>query len=188
MENSVSTAEVKAVGGWSSFGVVTEADYEVFTKAMHNIIGVDYTPLEVSTQVVNGVNYRFYCDSKIPMPGATSQKAMVHIYQPIDGKPVVTRITMEDQDLSEDAIAGGWSSWHALDKESMAVFTEATEGLLGVTYTPLEVSTQVVAGMNYRYRCNAEVISKEHDNYRVIMEIFKPLTGDAIITHMERIK
>lgn len=175
------------VGGWTSFRDLTTEDEQVFQKAMEKIIGVDYTPLKVSTQVVNGTNYRFACESRVVSTTGRKQMAMVQIYQPLSGEPKVTRITIEDPDVQDETTLGGWSSWKKPDKEGMEVFEEATKGLLGVTYTPKEMSTQVVAGMNYRYKCSAEVMSQDHTTYNVLMEIYKPLTGDAVITHIERI-
>lgn len=59
---------------------------------MHGFVGVVYTPLEVSTQVVNGVNYRYKCSASMP-PSEVIWQAIVEIYQPIDGKPHVVGIT-----------------------------------------------------------------------------------------------
>lgn len=182
------TVTKEMVGGWTSFRDLTDTDRQVFDKAMEKIIGVDYIPLKVSSQVVNGTNYRFACESRVISPEGRKQMAMVQIYQPINGIPTVIRITIEDLEVQDETVLGGWSAWKPLDSESREVFDEATKGLLGVKYSPKEVSTQVVAGMNYRYKCSAAVMSKEHDTYNVLMEIFKPLTGDAIITGIERIQ
>ncbi|MFY7815585.1 MAG: hypothetical protein ACOVRK_10425 [Chryseobacterium taeanense] len=87
------TAEKPAlVGGWTAFHPLTPEDMKVFEEAMHGFVGVLYTPLEVSTQVVNGVNYRYKCNASMP-PSEVVWQALVDIYQPIDGKPYVTAIT-----------------------------------------------------------------------------------------------
>ena len=80
------------LGGWSSFGPVTSEDKKVFNEATSGLIGVDYTPEKVSTQVVNGTNYRFQCSATIPN-GTAIWLAMVEIYAPINGKPIITQIT-----------------------------------------------------------------------------------------------
>lgn len=80
------------VGGWTRFHAVTPEDQKVFDEAMQGFVGVVYTPLEVSTQVVNGTNYRFKCNASVP-PADVVWQAIVEIYQPIKGKPHVTAIT-----------------------------------------------------------------------------------------------
>lgn len=55
-------------------------------------VGVDYVPLAVATQVVSGINYRFFCNAKGVYPGSTNDAAMVQIYQPLDGEVHITSI------------------------------------------------------------------------------------------------
>ncbi|WP_449388458.1 hypothetical protein [Chryseobacterium lineare] len=89
----MSTEQEQAlVGGWTAFHPLTPEDKKVFEEAMHGFVGVVYTPLEVSTQVVNGVNYRYKCNASMP-PSEVIWQAIVEIYQPIDGKPHVVGIT-----------------------------------------------------------------------------------------------
>ena len=60
------------------------------------------------------------------------------------------------------------------------------KGFVGVKYTPNEVSTQVVAGTNYRYKCTASMPPAEII-WEAIVEIFKPLDGPPVITGIHRI-
>ncbi|MFQ2018524.1 hypothetical protein ACK34I_15280 [Aeromonas veronii] len=56
--------------------------------------------------------------------------------------------------MSEQAVlVGGWTAYHKLTAEDQAVFDQALKGFVGVQYVPFEVSTQVVAGTNYRFKC-----------------------------------
>ncbi len=79
-------------GGWTSYHPLTAEDQKVFDEAMHGFVGVKYTPTEVSTQVVNGTNYRFRCNASMP-PSDVVWQAIVEIYSPIDGQPHVVSIT-----------------------------------------------------------------------------------------------
>ncbi|WP_421207133.1 hypothetical protein [Aeromonas enteropelogenes] len=55
--------------------------------------------------------------------------------------------------MSEQAVlVGGWTAYHKLTAEDQAVFDQALKGFVGVQYVPFEVSTQVVAGTNYRFK------------------------------------
>jgi mevalonate kinase len=83
-------------------------------------------------------------------------------------------------------VAGGWSAYHKLTPEDKAVFDEATKGFVGVTYTPQTVSTQVVAGVNYRFKCLASIPPAEVV-WEAIVEIFKPLNGKPYITGIIRL-
>jgi len=84
--------EQALVGGWTRFHALTPEGQKVFDEAMQGFVGVKYTPLEVSTQLVNGTNYRFKCDASMP-PREVIWQAVVEIYQPIDGNPHVVAIT-----------------------------------------------------------------------------------------------
>ncbi len=164
-------------GGWTPFHDLTPEDRQVFQAATEKLTGVDYTPLLVSTQVVEGTNYKFVCDSKVVYPNAEMHRTMVYIFKPLNGIPEVTAITPM---LEQNYKAGGWSDWTSpVDAESQQVFNKATEGLLGVKYTATAVSRQVVAGMNYMFKCNAKPVVPHSTEYKVMVEIFQPLGPGA---------
>lgn len=80
------------LGGWTSYHPLTAEDQKVFDEAMRGFVGVKYMPTEVSTQVINGTNYRFKCNASMP-PSEVIWQAIVEIYSPIDGQPHVMSIT-----------------------------------------------------------------------------------------------
>lgn len=54
-------------------------------------------------------------------------------------------------------ITGGWSEYSCeIDNEAKNVFEKAVT-VLGVSYQPVAVAKQVVAGLNYSFFCNAKV-------------------------------
>lgn len=81
---------------------------------------------------------------------------------------------------------GGWSPYGPLTPEDKEVFSQAMNGFVGVHYTPKEVSKQVVAGMNYRFKCDASLPSQPAI-WEAIVEIFQPLDGKPYITAIHRI-
>lgn len=94
---------------------------------------------------------------------------------------------MSNNTLSqEQVLVGGWSPYHALTPDEKRIFDEAMSGLLGVVYTPQQVSTQVVSGMNYRYKCLAQMPPSEVV-WEAVVEIYQPLNGRPIVTHISRI-
>lgn len=79
------------LGGWTKYHTLTSEDQQVFNEAMRGFVGVKYTPQEVSTQLVNGTNYRFRCVASMP-PADVVWEAIVEIYAPIEGEPHVVSI------------------------------------------------------------------------------------------------
>lgn len=87
---------------------------------------------------------------------------------------------MSDQ---QNTMPGGWSAYTCqISSEAQAAFTEATSGLMGVQYSAVAVSQQVVAGMNYKFFCNATAVVENPFQYAAIVSIYKPLDGKATIT------
>jgi len=86
-------SEQNMPGGWSEPHPLTAEEKALFEEATAGLVGVSLQPLSVSIQIVAGKNYRFDCDAKITVPNAKPYKARVEIYQPLQGKPVLTNIT-----------------------------------------------------------------------------------------------
>lgn len=80
------------VGGFTSFREISKEEKELFEKVLNGLVGVSYKPLAVATQVVNGVNYAFLCDSKVIAPGTESRNDIVTVYKPISGDASITDI------------------------------------------------------------------------------------------------
>lgn len=87
-------------GGWSAAIAVSENPdaLSVFTEAMDGLVGVNYTPLTVRTQVVNGVNYRFVCKAVFSTAGLPERVAMVCLYKKPGDRAILTGIEMEGAD------------------------------------------------------------------------------------------
>lgn len=85
---------------------------------------------------------------------------------------------------------GGWTNYRDVKEQDQALFTKVMSHLLGVKYTPLRVATQIVAGTNYRFLCEAETITHLTYEYHVLVYIFKPLPGtkeDPYCTNIVRL-
>lgn len=83
-------------------------------------------------------------------------------------------------------LVGGWTPFHALTPKDKEVFKTALAGFVGVTYIPETVATQMVAGENFRYKCDSS-IPPSYAIWESVVEIFQPLTGNAHITGITRI-
>ena len=92
-------------GGYTSMRKVSENEFEMFKKATDDDGMIIYTPLYVSTQVVAGTNYKFWCiwddlgaDLKdFKEPTKSYGYGWVTIFKPLpgQGEPSVTSIEIE---------------------------------------------------------------------------------------------
>jgi len=85
--------ETSVIGGFTTYHTeLSNDELSLFKKVTANLLGVHYTPLAVSHQVVNGINYSFFCNAKGAYPSATNKAAMVKIYAPTTGDAHITAI------------------------------------------------------------------------------------------------
>ncbi|MCX6179388.1 MAG: hypothetical protein NT163_08520 [Chlorobiales bacterium] len=92
-KNTAQPSSLKIAGGWTDFTTeITTDELNVFNKAIAGLVGVSYKPLAVSTQIVAGINYRFFCNSKVVYPGAHNRAVLIHIYAPLAGDAHITAI------------------------------------------------------------------------------------------------
>ncbi|MBM0436495.1 hypothetical protein GO604_04135 [Aeromonas hydrophila subsp. ranae] len=89
----VMSEQAVLLGGWTAYHKLSAKDQAVFNQALEGFVGVQYTPFEVSTQVVAGTNYRFKCKTTVPLPNPIHGEAVVQIFQSLDGSAHITSIT-----------------------------------------------------------------------------------------------
>lgn len=73
-------------GGWSPARDLCPEEKELFHNVMGNRIGISYTPIKVSTQVVAGTNYCFTCATKLSTNPPKMRHAQVFIFEPLPGQ------------------------------------------------------------------------------------------------------
>ena len=79
-------------------------------------------------------------------------------------------------------LVGGWTDYSCeISAEAKKSFDEAMKGLVGVTYTPVAVASQLVAGMNYSFFCNTVVSDREGTKGAAIVPVFQPLEGGKAV-------
>lgn len=79
-------------GCFSSFREIAEEERKLFEETLRGFVGVGRTPLAVATQVVNGTNYAFLCDSQLVIPDAVHYNDLVIIYKPLNGEPILKEV------------------------------------------------------------------------------------------------
>lgn len=88
-------------GAYEVHPEVDEGALKIFNKALEHHAGMDYKPVAVATQVVNGVNYIFICTGKAVVLHPETKLYAVKIYFKADGKDTV----LELQEIKEIDIA-----------------------------------------------------------------------------------
>lgn len=85
--------------------------------------------------------------------------------------------TNEAASLASTLIPGGWTLYRTdITRDDYNVFSKAMGGFMGTKYTPFAVSTQVVAGINYKFICNGESINTAPSV--AVINIHRPLQGE----------
>lgn len=190
---NVAETRVQATGSYTEMRAVTAADKAVFDEAMKELVGVTYTPDSVATQIVNGTNYKFICKAVTVTREPSTYRAEVIIYKPLknDESPVITSIRkIEGADAAQAsapakagtnraAAPGSYSEQRALTDVDKAIFNEAMKGLVGVSYTPESVATQIVAGTNYKFICKGEMRTPDRKTFKAEVTIYQPLPNSG---------
>lgn len=81
-----------------------------------------------------------------------------------------------------NAIVGSYSEYREPSEDEKIFFEEVVKGYAKELFNPERVSTQVVAGINYRFLCS---MKDGNATSKVIVTIYKPLSGDSKITSVE---
>lgn len=192
-------------GSYTEMRAVTAADKAVFDEATRGLVGVTYTPDSVATQIVNGTNYKFICKAVTATREPETYRAEVIVYKPVKNEesPVITSIrkiggetaaaqvsASSKAGASRTTAPGSYTDQRALTDADKAIFNEAMKGLVGVTYTPESVATQVVAGTNYKFICKGEMRTPDRKTFKAEVTIYQPLpnSGDKpYVTQIVRI-
>ena len=200
------TAQAVA-GGWSvnakTGTYVTNAQKKLFKQATAKLTGVSYTPVFVmAKQVVAGTNFAYFCKAEIQSAKKTASWKVVIVHKPVTGKASVLKINnfyykkvKTTVNAPKPSTAdGAWANvkrtykTKVLPKAARTVFAKATKKYTGVKLTPLVLlSTQVVAGTNYRYLCCGTVPGSKVVNYYAV-DVYNNPSGAAKITSCRPLK
>ena len=89
--------------------------------------------------------------------------------------------------LAEGPLMGGWtvSEDPAVTEELQAVFDKGLEGLTGVSYVPVAyLGSQLVAGMNHAFLCQATVVYPDAVPYYAIVYLYQDLEGNVTVLNI----
>ena len=88
---------------------------------------------------------------------------------------------------ADEPLAGGWTPAedYTVTEERQALFDKGLEGLLGVNYVPVAyLGSQVVAGTNHVFLCQAAVVYPDAQPYYVLLYLYEDLQGQVTILNI----
>lgn len=91
-KENASAADEPVAGGYTADREIEPDELQLFEDVMAGLVGVQYEPTLVATQVVAGINYRFSAKAMAVTPEATESLVYVYIYQPLEGEAELTEI------------------------------------------------------------------------------------------------
>lgn len=82
------------VGGFSEPRRLSDEEALLFESVASKVAGVNYTPMNVATQIVAGTNYRFLCKGKDVERGGKKFYAVIVVHKPLpnQGEPRILSI------------------------------------------------------------------------------------------------
>lgn len=141
---------------------------ESFEENGFHVTGKGNTDLYyVSTWTNGSMTWSLYC------PHGIHKKNLIAL---IHSMPQVDSCNFEDAEkASLNTHVGAYTLYHVVTEEETEIFNEAMATTIGVDYEPLLVATQLVAGINYRFVCNARALTLSSTPYLAEVTIFVPL-------------
>lgn len=101
---------------------------------------------------------------------------------------LVMTVSACNANKKEEEIVGGWETAEdgTITPELQELFDKAMEELEGVDYTPIKLlETQVVAGTNYKFLCDATVVYPDAETTQAIVTIYEDLQGNVEILEIQ---
>lgn len=189
---AAATEENCLSGSWkrASSPEITPKIQKLCDKAFADLEGAIYTPeaLLAIRNTAGGMEYRILCRMTIVVPDAEEQYVVVTLRKNWLGRVELAEVS--EDPLGNTDLAGVPGGWQQPDSPAMTdaaseAFNKAVEGLVGVDYTPVALlSTQVVAGTNYRILCEATVVYPGAETHYVVVTVYEDLEGNASILNV----
>ena len=185
-------AQEERTGAWhrAASPEVPDTVRALLAQALDGLVGASYTPVAyLGSQVVAGTNHKLLCRTAPAVPDPVETYAIVTLYADLDGNAELTEIqnTSAATRLSAEPLDGGWAQPDspAVTDAARAVFDKALEDFTGVQYVPVALlSTQVVAGMNYCFLCEATVVYPGAETGYALVYVYEDLDGNAAVTEI----
>jgi hypothetical protein len=174
------------VGGWSPFEKLDDETQSVFNKAFDKSVGVRYDPLLVTKQLLNGkaMNFIFLTNANLVYPGSVPYSALVHVS---GNATEATVVKIVPHGSPSPHSVGGYMAFKEISDEERTMLEDLLKGFAGSGFDVKYVSTQVVAGINYKFAGTQNMATKDASKYPVLLTVYKPLSDHPVITGVEKV-
>ena len=185
-------------GGWQIVDSLPEMDDAIFNEARQGYVGMELSPLQIlGTQPVSGENIAYLCYGTTVAANPVTALKIAIVYDDGNKNYEITNVAdfnIEDYldgegQTTPDGLMGGWKDNtelpNMLDDKANAVFEKATEGLVGVGYTPVALlGTQVVAGTNYAFLALGTTVTADPMTHLYVISVYEDLSGNTTINNI----
>ena len=169
------------VGGWSEFRTCTNEDADFFKKAV-KLIGVDYTPVCVTTQV-SARRYIFAVNGRAVIEKAHEFAAFIEIG--FSGTtPSIEKIVNVGH---PGAPYGGYGPFMEIKADELQAFQIAIGNRMGASFTLLQYAVRIIAGAEYTVLANEKLSDKDGTIYPVVMKFTWPAGGPLELTDIQKV-
>lgn len=194
-------SEEVITGGWAvnldQEPNLSDEEAARFAAAAEKNPDIAFEPITViASQLVSGINYDYLCKDT-----ASASWKIVTVYENLDGEAEAIGVYDLDPDnitttgAPYEASAGAWAATDPAtqtlaltDADAQTAFEKATENVDQFDYYPIAVlSTQVVAGLNYKVLCYGVAQSEDMDIALYALTIYADLEGNANIEKAEEL-
>ena len=187
--------EEELVGAWekAESPVVTDELKDLVERAQKDLTGASYVPVAyLATQIVAGRNHAVLCRVTRITSDPAETYAVVVLYEDTEGNVTISDVQDFGVEtyLYDGDLTGGWTQPDTpeITEEAGTAFKKAMEGFTGVNYVPVALlSTQLVAGMNYRYACESTAVLPGAEKTYALVTVYQDLEGNAEITEIVRL-
>ena len=169
---------------------------KLFETLNKNTDGATLDPVATLAYRVSndGTTWRVLARQTMVIPNAVTHYVIAEVNESMDGSVNLVDVypsSVTAASKEGEAASGGWTECTDpnLTKDEKADFEKATEGLVGVLYTPVaKIATQVVAGIRYLFICEATPITVLPEIHYSIITVTVPVSGDVTVDQIENIE
>jgi hypothetical protein len=170
------------IPGWKPFAAVSDEARKVFEEAMNGVNLIHHTPLAVTSQAFADTNYIFAAKvGNVSSPPLYPD--LVRVCKPVNGCASMVRV----YNLGYPGAAGAFGVFHETSAEEKDLLKQALAGRVGAGYEALLTSTQVVAGLNYRFIGTQTLATAFATKYPVLFTVHQPLSGPPVFTGAQKV-
>jgi predicted secreted protein len=158
---------------WTPFAAVSDEARKVFEEAMTGVNLIRHKPFAVTSQLfIGGTTYIFAANADI-LPASRGYPALIRVFKPVNGRARVTRI----YNLGLPGAVGAFGVFHETSADEKDLLKQALAGRVGAGYEALLSSTQVVAGLNFRFIGTETLATLQADKYPALFTVYWPHSG-----------